>query len=243
MKKRIVLLIILIISYFISIYVVNIFNSNKKIVFLGNYTKIYIGNKIKIIDDNYKINNKKIKIYFNNEMKDAYLKSIKNDLFNNYIVYNDLGENLTYANDLIATTRNVNISIIEPVKDTINKTEFDKMFDELEVNKNKVDYDSLEKYAIDLNKDVTNEYIIFYNVNESEEKIHQYIMLKDNNDYEQIIDTEINPLQYDSVGSSLFKFIDIDNDGVYEIVLSRSNGDLLPSSYDIYSYNGVVSKL
>ena len=116
MKRRNIILIAFVLIYIIVSIVCGFLKSDRKTVYLGSYTKVYIDDGIKINSKGETISNKKIKYYFNSTSKSGYLKSVgevNNPEFH-LEVRNEEGKIIDFLDDIIAYTTNVDIEIEKP---------------------------------------------------------------------------------------------------------------------------------
>ena len=75
MKRKVYFICLLVILYFVTSFSISTFKK-ENVIYFGETTKVIVSkNSFKIVDDNKKINNKKVKILFNNKFIDAYLYS------------------------------------------------------------------------------------------------------------------------------------------------------------------------
>lgn len=237
MKKKIINIVFLVILYFVISIILIIIDNNKKIVYIGNYTKVYVSkNGIKVKNQNEEINNKKINLFFENEFKKAYLSSGDADFYLAYFAYDTKGNKYNTYEDIIATTRNIDINIESPESLKCSDSEIELLSKKLNLEKNNIELNTLKKYNIDLDNDNNREVIYSISYKISDYNYKNYFVIRKNDFFNTFTSYKVDRSIPTIKSKSLFKFIDFDKDGVYEVVLSTDNGDDGPSRYEIYSY-------
>ena len=243
MKKLMIVLIILYLA--ISVIFTFIFN-NKKIVYIGDYTKIYI-NDNKILKKNTNtLSNIEVKYYFNGQLKNGYLFSEKLDYDNtNYLkVVSENNEKIQFNDGLIAMTKDVNIDIIEPKQSNVSSDEIDNIKNYLVKNNMNYDLKELYKYSFDIDKNGIIDEIYSSNLHVDEEHNLFVILIKTNNDIQTIDSSLFESGAPNSRKISLFKFIKFDDNQKYNIIIKEDNGDDQPTYYNVYSYdNGKLNQI
>ena len=238
MKKRIIIIVLLVLLFLIVSFVYSFIENREKIVFLGDYTKVYLNKDgIKVKNDNYKVDNKKVKIFFENVYLDVYLSSVDMNVNQIYYLYDDKGNRYNMAPDLIATTRNLKLNIKTPVESIITNSELESLIEELDIKKDSIDMPKLKKYDFDFDGDKKNETIYYISYNLSESNFNNLFVVKSDDNYEVFDSFEVDRIIPASKQKSIFKYIDFDSDGTYELVLTTNNGEDVPSKFEVYSYS------
>lgn len=255
MKEIKNVLIIVLFVIFLVLFGLILLNRTTNIVYIGNYTKVKIKNdKITIINKNSKVNLTKAKIYFNRDFVDGYIKSNKANIDNKaniYDVYNESGNSLRPAGDIIAYTgknkikiANINVVTLE-LKDDLDLISGFLASDngngiELDFS---IEYKDYKRVAYDIDKDGDKEYIYSLEVLEGGSETYTYVFLVDDGEI-QVINSmkgESNNVKLKKV--SFFNLIDFDGDDKYEIVLRVKDGDYGYNKYRIYSYDSQIKEI
>lgn len=237
MNRKIKLLLFLIFIYFLVSCIITHVNNRQKIVYIGSFTKIIINDKnIKVKYNNNKIINKKIKVYINNEFSDAYLNSFDADYYLEYKIFDNKNNNLQFTEDFIATTENVKINVINPSNTILSNKEINLVSENLDFSTKNIDRDSSFKYSFDIDGDGQNEniFVIFLNLEENKSEV--YFILNKEDEFDIFESYKFDKMSPTLKIMSVFKYIDFNNDGIFEVVLKNNNGDDLPSQYNIYNF-------
>lgn len=234
MKKKIIILFILIFLYFIVLFIFN----NNKVVYIGDYTKVYIKNKkiSKIENINSYISGKKVKYYQNNSFYDGYLYSEKGDLG---YAYNILNKNKTkeiIRNGIIATTNNITIKVKEPEELKVSESEIDSITDGLNIEKSSIKSEKTKKYIFDLNSDSTDEIIYIIVYKESNGEKVEFVLYSDSK-YSVFESYLVDNTSAVRKNENLYMFIDFLNAGNYCLLIQYSPKLEVPFNYKIYEYN------
>ena len=246
MKRKVYFICLLVILYFVTSFSISTFKK-ENVIYFGETTKVIVSkNSFKIVDDNKKINNKKVKILFNNKFIDAYLYS-SNDFNYNRIIYYAITENkekLSLYNNLLAYSNDVNTKFYDLTIYNNIYSEDETLIREFisEKNLSLDNISNIKRISFDLDKDSKKENIYTISIIEN-----KYFYT-----YNFIVDDEINVIsesmdknasvkkKYDNI----YKIIDINNDNNYEIVMVRNNGEDEALTYRFYKYvNGEVVRI
>lgn len=231
-KKRIIMLLIIAIYIIISIYC-DFISSEEKVVYLGNITKVYIeNNKIKVKNDNYNINNKKVKLYFNNQFINAYLNSNKANFYKTYYAFDNNKNRLLFEGDLVATSSNLNIKILEFNNAKVTNSDLNSL--SIIINKDITSIYNCNKYYVDLNRDSNIEKVFSFFIDESEEIAKEYIVVKQKEDYKILTTLKIEKKSPSRKDLKVFNFIDLDNDRNYEIILRKNEGGDSTPKFEVF---------
>lgn len=236
MKKKIIIITCLVLLYFIVSFTISFIEGRKKIVYIGYYTQVHIKDDgFKVINNNQTINNKKIKLFIDNKFHNGYMNSKDASIYIAYNFYDEDYKKIQIEDKFIATTKNLNISIknVEAEDTTANLEEIldYNNIDYIDVNKNKS-----KEYTFDIDQDGKKETIYKIMANESEKINKTYYIMNSEDDYYVITSYENDNEAAFMKTVDLFKFIDFDSDGVYEMVFGVNNGGDIPAKYKIYSY-------
>ena len=243
--KKIIIIAILIILYFICLIPFKLFNKQGIVVYLGSITKVNVNNgEISVDNDNYKVDIQKVKLYFNERIEDAYLKSDSSNLENGnyeYGAYNESNEIFMVTDGLLAFQGSDNIKI-KNLESTsyVSSQENNSIKEFLKQNNLSGSIDTVLKYEYDLNSDGTKEKIYNLKVSISEENNYTVVLISDSE--------KSTLLNYENGGSlgkytNFYKLIDFNSDGSYEIVVYNYNGNNSLSTYKIYEYNGYIREI
>ena len=236
MKKKIILLFMLVVLYFLVSFVLNFIENQKKVVYIGVYTKIYIkNNKIEVKNKNDYIINKPVKVLLNDKYYDAYMNSNDADLYNAYNFFDKKKNKIQFNNDFIASTRNIYLKV-ENSSDYLYENIKNYDFGDLDLDFIDENYKTTKKYVFDIDGNGKKEVIYIISGNISENKIKTYFILESNNKYSIFKSYVLNMDSPAVKDISLYKFIDFNNDKKYEIVLRCNDREDLPPHFDIYSY-------
>ena len=246
MKKEFGILIGLSVIYIIISFVLNFLNGSDKVVYLGDYTKVKInGDSLSIDKSNNKISNTKVKYYFNEDIYTGYLYTKKGEYDSDYQreVLSNSGKIVKFSNGLIASTKSVSLAVSEPI--SIIATEVDRETARNFVSHfpDKGELQEVSKYSVDLDNNGTKEEIYNLKLVDEEENYTTIIAFKSGDNME-VVDTTTNTGDSDSFRFiSLYKYIDFNEDGIYEVVIKENNGDDMPIYYNVYTYedNSLVS--
>jgi hypothetical protein len=245
-KKGILIIVIsLVIVYFAICLFQYISNTRyKKTVFLGASTKVSINDgKIKVKNDNSKIDNLKVKVYFNKEFINGIINSFKDDsddVNNSYMVSNENGERLALDTILVAHTRDISIKIKEPDTRSINDSEEIYKF----ANANNISlpssieivYMNVKTIDVDEDGDLENIYSVGF-VKENNE-FESIVFLKKENKYILITNKTTEYDVFKNEKLSFYKLIDFNNDNDYEFVVNRRMSEYGPDYYELYNFDG-----
>lgn len=243
--KKVIILVVLIILYFVCLIPFKLFNKQELTVYMDSITKVNCNNgKISVDNDNYKIDLQKAKIYFNERIEDAYLKSEETTLENGnniYTAYNERNEVFMLTDGLIAFQGSDTLKIKELESTSYVSSEDNNLINEfLKNNSLEGLVDTVAKYEYDFNFDGNNE------------KIYNLKVDTDGNDYYTVVfinNSEGSTLvNYENSGSAgkytnFYKLIDFNSDGSYEIVVYNYNGNNTLSTYKIYEYDGHIREI
>ena len=240
MKKRIVPILIICIVIILLITVLN-----GRLIYLGNNTKVLVfGSKIIKFNYNPKIVLRSVNIYKdNNKTINGYIKSTKHDKEYNYYLVSRNNKEIN-TDDLIASGLLNKLSVYTKVESsTIDQSSLDMINNLLEKNINTDDIYNYKKITYDIDNDSNKEDIIALVFNDNGSFANR-IFINDNNlvnviDYNVSFSDEKNIKSYGLVG-----LVDFNKDDIYEIVVSRVDGDSQPAYYDIFSYdNGSIKEI
>lgn len=246
MKKRITIILLLIVTFILISFIFSIIKKTE--LFIGGTTKITINNNnIKIGENKKSFSPRKAKILFNNGFIDGYISSEYIEDGSTYVLklYDKSFNQIVLSSSIFAYTGNIKITI--PKYETTNYyTKIEKDYINGILNENNLSgpIDKYTKILVDIDKD--NNYEELYSISTSNEtNINSIVFIKNDDNYE-IIDSKKGELaKAPSIESVDFSnIIDINDDGIYEIVLINSFGDDSPSEYNIYTYkNGEIEKV
>ena len=236
MKKQIMLLIGLIIIYVLLSFGLSYYNNSKKKVYLGHYTQVDIVNgKIKVKNKNEKIFNKKVKVFLKNDFYDAFMYSLEPNIYIPYKFFDKNHNSISFNDDFIAATRNTNIKIKDASERNVDKTSKENI-NNSDLNVKNIDFLRSKMYTFDINNDGKIERIYLLTSIKSE-KVHKtYFVLNTNDDFKVFYSYEQDITIPFTKNVYMYKFIDFNNDGIYEVVLGRNIGGDIPPSFDIYSF-------
>lgn len=246
MKRKLFILLILIILYFLSSILLNVFYK-ENIIYFGDTTKVVVSkNKFKIINKNKYISNKKIKLLFNNKFIDAYLYS-NSDYNSNGIKYYAISSNkekISLYNNLLGYSNNINTKFYDLIIYNNIYSEDETLIKEYIQEKNLTLDDNriIKRISFDLDNDGIKENIYSISIiDESYYYTFNFIVDK------EIISISESKNKNESVKKkydNIYKIIDINNDKDYEIVLVKNNGEDELLTYDFYRYvNGEAIKI
>lgn len=236
-----VLLIITILVFVIQF----IISSNT--VYIGNNTRVLsIGSKIIKYNRNNSIILRKVNVYKGNRISKGYLKSTKADNENEYYLTSINNRNIN-VKTIVASGSMLKLSVIDPIDElnTITESKIHELNSILDVDlktENIVKYKRI-KYDIDNDSDDEEVLYISYVLNNISS---DRIIIKDNSIVKVVeYDFDYKDLQdKPQKAYGLVNIIDFNKDDIYEIVVSRVDGDSQPTYYDIYSYeNGSIKKI
>ena len=246
MKKQFIILALFILIYVILSTIFDLLYRSNKIVYIGDYTKVYIKDDVIQVNNTNTDTNIEVKYYFNKEFKNGYLFSEKLDYNNtNYLkVISEDSKKVEFNDSLIAMTKNVSVNIkdIEESKATNDEINSLKNF----YKTNNMDYELKELYKciFDVDNDGVDDEV-YSGISYVDEEHYLYSILIKSMDSIKLIDSSLYEIEAPSSKKiSLFKFIDFNNDNKYEIVVKEDNGDDQPTYFNIYSYNnGEIDKI
>lgn len=243
MRKRNIVLISLIILYLIISLLCNLLASDKKTVYLGSNTKVYLEDGIEIEYEGTTLNSKPINYYFNSKSNDGTISSIGNINSTDYHleVRNTDGKIVNFNEDIIAYTKNVEINVKNTEDMALTSEDKDMIRSFLSSNGYESDIILSSKTRVDLDED--GKYEEIYTINYGSN--YSIMILLNTGDNIVIIDkVEYNDEEETEKNIKLFSFIDFDDDNKYEIVIKENNGDNKPTFYNIYEYvDGSVTEL
>lgn len=219
----------------------------KVVAIFGNNTIIYYkDNKIVKIDHpekiNYRYNFNKFLVYDDGNSEECYLNNKEENGYNYFEIYkNDLSRK--YINPVIAYTKELNFNIYKSNESNDYTQNETKKIQEVLSN------NGLDKQYTDVSKKVTKN-MTMYSVKNYKSEVEEYysiVFLVDSNDKVNIIDKSY----YDKNSIDVKKYnyfgqVDIDKDGVDEIVITETKGDDSPTYYYFYKYDssqGTLSEI
>ena len=238
MKKRIIIMCGFIILYFVIILLFDFLDNTSKIVYIGDYTRVFVDNGIRVTNDGENCFNKKVKYYFNSNDYYGYMTSVGKIGTNDYHleVINNNGKIVKFNEDLIAYTPNLDIKLEKP-EDMILTSEDFKILTKF-LNDNNYDSNIVSSYKnrIDLDNDGNLEEVYSICVGDN----YNSLIIFKSEDTITLIDSIISDSDIDNSERDimLYAFIDFDSDDKYEIVIREDNGDNQPNYYNIYTYDG-----
>ena len=241
-KGLLILVVFLIVSYLIVSIIVPKLKEYKNTIFIGSNTKVSVkdGN-IKIYEDNTKLMNQKVKLYFKKEFVDAYIFSkqgISSSLENVYLAYDKKGTSLLLENELIAHTNDISIKIKDSntkASDKLNDVYNFAKFNNIILSEN-IELDYLNISTFDYESDGEIEYI--YSVGLIENNNYKsYIFFKKGNEY-ILIDSEESSYDSDHKKFYFLNLIDFNNDSNYEFVVTKSMSEYGPDNHYLYNFDG-----
>lgn len=233
MKNKVLVIIILIILYLILSFVID----NKKIIYFGSFTKVYINNKeiTKVENNNEIINGKKVKYYQNNSFYEGYLYSESGDLGNAYSILNNRNNKEIIRNDLIATTPNLSIKVKEPELLEVSNSEIDLLVDGLNIEKSSLNENKTKKYVFDLDSNGTDETIYKISYKDPNGEKIEFVLLSNSNytNFESYLVDNTSAIRNNE---ELYMFVDFFNKGDYYLLIQYSPKLEVPYHYKVYKY-------
>lgn len=243
-KGRIVIIFIIItiiviaLSYFI--------NSNT--VYFGSNTRaLVVGKKIIKRYSNKNILLKKVNYYKDGKVFSGYLKSNKDDTGYDYYLVSKYNKKRN-VDDILAAGSMIKINVIssDNIETFISEASLNQINQLLEINITTGDIVDYKKYTYDIDNDSSSEDVVFINYFIENVRTTKLFVI-DDEDLQEIKEFEYDFA--DPVNSSneiyyLSNVVDINKDGIYEIVVARIDGDSQPTFYDIYQYsNGTIKEI
>ena len=118
----------------------------------------------------------------------------------------------------------------------MSNKEINLVSENLDFSTKNIDRDSSFKYSFDIDSDGQNEniFVIFLNLEENKSEV--YFILNKEDEFDIFESYKIDKMSPTLKIMSVFKYIDFNNDGIFEVVLKNNNGDDLPSQYNIYNF-------
>lgn len=243
-KGRIIILLLILV---VIVVAVKTFISLNTIYFGSNTKAIVVGNKI-IKRNNYrKVLLKRVNYYKGGKKFKGYLKSTKDDIgYSYYVVSSNNKKNV--IKDLVAAGSMVKLDFVSSsnYETSIDETNLKKINDVLDLSletKNVVEYKNI---SFDIDNDETKENVIYIRYLVGNIRTTKIFVI-DNDDAIDLVELEFD---YSDIANSSNKVyyisdvVDINNDGKYEIIIGRIDGDSQPTYYDIYSYeNGSIKEI
>lgn len=241
-KKRICIFLLLILVLIIIVFEVISFNT----IYLGSNTRIIvIGGKIIKKYGNKKIVLKKVNYYKNGEKNKGYIKSKEYENGNYYYIVSKDNKTIDLDNliaaGLMIKLKTPSSSVINTNKEEID---IDELNDDLNLDLSIEDVNYYKNITYDIDNDKSKEEIIYVSyVMDNYLKIS--IFIRDDNGIINVF--EYGKDRYSNEPQKAFmlsNIVDLNNDGNYEIIVSRVDKDSQPAYYDIYSYkNGKIKEI
>lgn len=229
MKKRIVLPL-----FIFVIIIVLISTINMKTVYLGSYTKVIsFGNITFKYNSNKKVILKKVNIYKNGNKTKGYIKSQKSNNGKEYYAVSNSNNKLD-LDYLLASGSLAKIDVIDYESSEINNESLVRINGLLGTS---LLLDNILNYGVisfDIDNDITSEevyYVAYY----ENDMIVTRIFIADDNQVINIVNEETN-LDDNGTSYNLTCLIDFNKDKIYDVVVSKVDGDSQPTYYNIYRY-------
>ena len=233
MRKIIIPLILLLFIYFI----ITIINNKEKIVYIGDFTKVYLksGENIKIDNKNDIINGKRVKYYQNSSFNKGFLYSEKSAFSNTYNILNKNKCKIIIRNGLVATTRNTEIKIKEVITSNIDEKELDLIANNLKIEISKLSTERVNKYPIDLDGNGKEEIIYQVKYTDNDFDRTDFVLLSNSkySVFESYSNEKNSALR---MNESLYMYIDFFNNDDYNVLIQYSPEYEKPYHYKVFSY-------
>ena len=246
-KKGILIIAIsLVIVYFAICIIQIVFGSTryKNTVFLGSSTKVsVIDGQIKVINENSKVENQKVKVYFNKDFIDGIITSFDDDsdgVQNSYMVSNEEGNRLALDTILVAHTNDLTIKIKEPDTRIIDNSE--EIYKFAKANNislsSSIEIVYMNAKSIDIEEDGNLEYVYSAGFVNEDNKFESIVFFKQENKYILISNETSEYDVFDNEKLSFYKLIDFNGDDNYEFVVTRRMSEYGPDYYELYNFDG-----
>lgn len=215
----------------------------EKTVFISTNDRLTIsGDKMSGSSEDVKVKKQKVKVYYDNQIIDGYVKTEKDssmDLDNVLFVYDENNNLLdidklvfSYTSDLTPNIKGVRFEDIDSLGD-IMRPLIDSYID-IEISSAVLDY--CIAGVFDLDDDQKPEYIYSMGLlYEGDSYTSVVLMEKDGKSY--IIDNQKSN-EKETTRLSLLTITDFNNDGLFEFAIAESYDDSSPDNYSFYNFDG-----
>lgn len=258
-KKILLYSVILLIAFYVLVEIVLSVSDGKKYkktIFIGNTTKVHVSNEdISIDNSNVKLSRQNVKIYFKKNIIDGYIDSEKvdfDDITYNYNIYDKKSNILSPETTLIAYTDDMDVKIKNV--ETRDSEDLGELYAFAKSNMvtlpSAIGLEYVRISSFDYNDDNKDEYIysITFSENdfsyeendnyEDKQNWHSIIFLKMDDKYILLDQKEDSVNIMERTNLKFVALIDLNNDGNYEFIVSKKNGEYGPVTYELYNFDG-----